>query len=110
MQEPELAQLIRSFMQKRQLNQSDFAKQANVSQSSVSRALYGKPLRQGKAKLRICNYIHQQTIIEGPIEIVEAFQSVWDGSAQHAAAIAKIIKASKGLVPGNRTETEVVEC
>jgi hypothetical protein len=38
-------------------------------------------------------------LVDGKDKVVNAFESIWDGSDEHALAIARIIKASEGLRP-----------
>jgi transcriptional regulator with XRE-family HTH domain len=107
MQEDSLAERLRSFMQERQLSQKSVAEAANISQSTVSRALQGHFERQGRAKSKLFTYMHNELLSEGlsgkgKDKVVRAFESIWDGSEEHAVGIAKIIKASGGLLPPKR--------
>lgn len=83
------------------LSQADIADAAKVSQSTVSRALRGAPARKTKPYRRLCNYIHEQTLADagGPKEAVEALRRVWDGTGDHAAALANLIEVSGRLWP-----------
>lgn len=107
MQEDSLAKDLLTLIQSRRLSQKSIAKAAKVSQASVSRALRGHIERQGRARTKLFNYIHQELQNEvlsgtGKEKVVKAFENIWDGSEEHAAAIAKIIRASGGLLPANR--------
>ena len=107
MQEDSLAERLRSFMRERQLTQKSVAKAAKISQSTVSRALQGHFERQGRARAKLFTYMHNESLNEGlsgkgKDKVVRAFDSIWDGSEEHAVAIAKIIKASGGLLPAKR--------
>lgn len=92
-------------MRKRHLNQWSLAKAANVSQSTVCRALQGKSIRQGSARARLFKYakINELPTIEKSRnirhQILEAFDRVWDHSEEHAVAIARVIDAMAGLRP-----------
>lgn len=107
MQEQTLAQQLQDFMNGRHLSQQVIAKAAKISQSTVSRALKGKFERQGRAKSKLFIYMQKELRVEGlqgkgKEKVANAFESIWDGSEEHAVAIAKIIKASKELRPVKR--------
>ncbi len=106
MQQERLAHALRSLMQEKRLSQQEIAFHANVSQSTVSRALRGGTKRQGRGTARLFTYMQNEIghewALDGKDKVVKAFESVWDGSNEHAAAIAKIIKASEGLGPVER--------
>lgn len=90
-------------MQERHLSQQEMAELAGVSQSTVSRTLKGKIVKNGNGKRLLFNFMQQQLgqeiLLDGKDKVVRAFESVWDGSDEHAVAIAKIIRASNGLFP-----------
>lgn len=107
MQEDSLAKDLLTLIQSRHLSQKSIAKAAKVSQATVSRALRGRIERQGRARARLFIYIRQELQNEdlsgrGKEKVVKAFENIWDGSEEHAAAIAKIIRASGGLLPAKR--------
>jgi len=86
------------------LRQVDIAVAAGVSQPTVSRALKGEFKRPSEQRSMLFSYIQNRmgasTFSDRSKErVVAAFAHVWDGSDAHAAAIAKIISASKGLGP-----------
>jgi transcriptional regulator with XRE-family HTH domain len=108
MQEASLVDQLLSLMQSRHLSQESVAKAAKVSQSTVSRALRGRIERQGRAKAKLFNYIQKELRKEvlsgtGKDKVINAFELIWDGSEEHATAIARIISASAGLLPGERS-------
>lgn len=90
-------------MRRKHLSQGDVAERAHISQATVSRALRGEVERQSDARTRLFNYIQEELkvemISEGKTKVIEAFESIWDGSEAHATAIANIIKACDGLIP-----------
>ena len=94
-------------MTAQQLTQTQVANAAGVSQPTVSRMLRREPQRSGKAYLRLCSYIQQQTRdlshAAGPVVAFEALRIVWDGSERHAAALTELISASQHLWPGLAT-------
>ena len=107
MQEGFLAEGLLTLIHSRHLSQESIAKAAKVSQATVSRALRGRIKRQGRARTRLFIYIRQELQKEGlsgtgKEKVVKAFENIWDGSEEHAAAIAKIIRASGGLLPAKR--------
>lgn len=98
---------LREFMAKRGLNQVQLARQANVSQSTVSRALRRTPKHYGRARHNLFTYAR---ITEPPVgrsdkersgikQVLAAFNRIWDGSDAHAAAVASVIDALEGLRP-----------
>ena len=107
MQDDSFSDELQRFMRDRHLSQTVVAEAAKISQSTVSRALHGKAERAGAAKTRLFTYM-QKVIGEvprgrGTDKVVKAFESVWDGSEEHATAIAKIIHASRELRPIQRS-------
>ncbi|MEQ1921606.1 MAG: helix-turn-helix transcriptional regulator [Pyrinomonadaceae bacterium] len=108
MQDDFLAKSLRELMRERHLSQQEVAKSAGVSQSTVSRALNGNMRRSGKGKKMLFRFMQQELgqeiFLAGKDKVVRAFESVWDGSDEHAAAIAKIISASYGLLPSAHLE------
>jgi len=92
-------QKLRAFMRARGLTQAALAKQARVSQSTVSRALSKSPLKHSDAHRRLCLYaglenaIDKDSTAKGINLVHSAFEKIWDGSDAHAVAVAKIIEA-----------------
>lgn len=96
----ELAEGIRQLMRRDGLRQQDVADQAGVSQSTVSRAVRGRRQRVTKEYVRLCSYIQDQGFgPSAPTKAHVALDETWDGSDQHAEALAVLIKASKELWP-----------
>src|SRR5579862_7868661 len=96
------ADTVRQFMEKAGLSQSQLAKQARVSQPTVSRALSRQPGRSGRARNRLFNFIQKKSSASGGQRqgvVMQAFERIWDGSAVHAEAVAKVIDAMQGLKP-----------
>ncbi len=60
-----------------------------------------EPARQSDAYGKLCTYIHQLPPSEGgvPRAVLEAVWRVWDGTDNHAAALAELIDASGQLWP-----------
>src|SRR5262245_23371721 len=106
MQEKKAAELVKRLLQKNQLTQVQLAKKAGVHQSTVSRVTKKKKVdRQGKAKARLLKYAGNALsgkLATGEDKILTAFKSIWDGSEEHAAAIARVIGATADLRPSKR--------
>lgn len=88
------------------LNQVDIAKAVGVSQSQVSRVLSGRSLRRSKTFEKICIYAFEslgkaqgrnKSSAATNHDLVMALDSVWDGSDQHAKALAVVIHSLGGL-------------
>jgi transcriptional regulator with XRE-family HTH domain len=106
MQEESLREKLSAIMKANNLSQGDVAKAANISQSTISRALTRPLQRQTDARKRLCKYMQQfqgGAAAEGKDKAIEAFETIWNRSEPHARAIAAIIKATVGLLP---TESE----
>jgi transcriptional regulator with XRE-family HTH domain len=100
-------------MYRKRLNQASLARAVGISQSTVSRVLNGTLKRQGAARRKLFDYakINALTQIQesrkGCSQVIKAFERIWDGSEQHAAAVAKIIEALENLRPaGTKTKGE----
>ena len=84
----------------RRLTQSEVATQAGVDQATVSRILARCPRRNGKAFYRLCNYALMPSSRKKRFdprdngEMMEALRDVWDGTDDHAEAIAGLIRAA----------------
>lgn len=86
-----LGQLVRATT----LTQLEIARATGVSQSQISRILAGQPRRLSRNVLRLCMYARTlQTRkrdalpVRGKEKLDRAIDSVWNGSAEHAEAIA----------------------
>jgi predicted transcriptional regulator len=103
------AETVRQFMEKAGLSQSQLAKQARVSQPTVSRALSKEPGRSGRARNKLFIFIHNKSSSNGGQKqgvVMQAFERIWDGSAVHAEAVAKVIDAMQGLKPSETPPKE----
>jgi|ERR1700733_15949254 len=96
---------VRAFMRERGMNQQELAVSAKVSQSTVSRALQRGAQRAGRGRKQLFIYIENEYRKDAatgerlPKAVAGAFYRVWDGSPPHATAIARVIKALRGLRP-----------
>lgn len=101
---------ILQFMEDEDLGQSSLADAANVSQATVSRALGHKPLRRGRAYLRLLSYVRskrRKKPLGGKNRVAKAFERIWDGSDVHAEVIAQIIEDLGGLRPSQELRRRV---
>lgn len=91
---------IRAFLEREGVSQAKLAKMANVSQPTVSRALSLEALRPSPARSRLFTFIQERAIIAPmPDPALRAVKEVWDGSTEHAMALAKLVRASRELWP-----------
>ena len=102
MQDP--ATQLRVFMKKRSLSQSELAKQAGVSQSTVSRSLGRTARRHGEARSALFTYAEivqtdPRPQAAGKQRVLGAFERIWDGTDVHATAVARVIEAIADLRP-----------
>ena len=90
---------LKSILDQRQISQNAIAEAAKVDQATVSRVLSQCPKRAGKAFRRLCKYAEKieaaaiQPNPSGCPELMSALGNVWDGSNEHAEALAAIIRA-----------------
>lgn len=96
----EAGRTLREVMRREGWSQREVAQRANVSQPTVSRMLSGREHR-GPAYRQLSIFIHKRAdSLQMPREALDALQQIWDGSDEHAAALAALISASGGLWPG----------
>lgn len=84
------------------LTQSDLASALSASQSQISRVLSGTAKRRSKLFDGLCKYvfsIHPQEAItvKSSDELTGALSEVWDGTPQHAKALAIVIRSLGAL-------------
>jgi transcriptional regulator with XRE-family HTH domain len=100
-----LGKAISSTMQREGMTQDKVAKEAGVSQSTVSRRARWEPRRRSAAQARLHVAMHHHAIdSERPAEVLDALQEIWDGSAAHAKALASLLRASGELWPDLKPE------
>ena len=74
-----------------------------ASQPQVSRILSGQLSRPSRLFAQICGYVRSMTDGVTPAsvrknnELIEAIAATWDGSAQHATALAAVIRSLGAL-------------
>lgn len=99
--------LISRYMVRARVSQQELAWLAGVSQATVSRALRTSKTYRGRSQKKLVDFIQNQpepvdapgTYWIGAGHIVGAFANVWDGTEEHAIALARIIRACKDLRP-----------
>jgi len=90
------------------LSQEAIAEAVGASQSQVSRVLSGRNRRRSRLFDAVCKYVNSHAAVErGPTSIMEspelvaAIESVWDGTQEHAYALASVIRSLAALHPRN---------
>lgn len=84
------------------LTQAVLAERAGVSQAAVSRLLERPPNSNGRAFKRLCVYAHSKHNERRPMlsssregaALVAALEEVWNGTPEHAQALAAMIRAA----------------
>jgi transcriptional regulator with XRE-family HTH domain len=88
---------LRTFRRKEGLSQAAVAREAGVSQSTVSRRERKPPQRHSDATYKLCSYAEKEVGEGGgpgrKKGVRKAFDEVWNRSDAHARAISKIIEA-----------------
>lgn len=81
------------------ITQSDIALATGHSQAQVSRALSGLTSERSRTYQDVCAYVthrstgkHKDSVVRNR-ELVEALADVWDGTAEHSAALACVIRS-----------------
>jgi predicted transcriptional regulator len=94
---------VREFMRRETMSESDLARFAGVSQSTVSRAIAGTGVRHGAARSKLFRFIHNRNASlppkKGVQRVLTAFERIWDRTEEHADAVARIISALDNLRP-----------
>jgi transcriptional regulator with XRE-family HTH domain len=80
------------------LTQGGIATALGASQSQVSRVLSGLAKRHSKLLDAVCKYVfshpHRESDgTDGNHELMQAISDVWDGTPQHAHALATVIRS-----------------
>ena len=87
------------------VTQDEIADVVGASQPQVSRVLRGVGLRATKLFEEICLYAERfeggvtSDAVRSNKDLVEALRTTWDGSAQHARALAVVIRSLAALRP-----------
>jgi transcriptional regulator with XRE-family HTH domain len=99
MQYSNIGSLVRQFLNLEGISQQELAGRAGISQSTVSRALAGRPETRSVARRKLFNYMQGRATEWMPEAVSVALRRVWDGSDIHAEALARIIEATEDLRP-----------
>lgn len=87
------------------ITQAEVAAVVGASQPQVSRILKGQGLRATKLIEEICFYAERleggvtPDAVRGNDHLIEALAEAWDGSAEHAKALATVIRSLALLRP-----------
>lgn len=89
---------LRHAVDSRLITQSQIANVTGIDQSQVSRILAGQLIRASANVQKLCKFANQLAIfgMHDPRQsgvLMDALSSVWDGSPEHAAAIANVIQS-----------------
>lgn len=95
-------------------SQERIALEAGVSQAAVSRLMMACPDRNGRAFKKLCIYANnlleaRQGTLPLPIEeasLVSAIREVWNGTPEHAQALATMIRAAGAAARISRAEAQ----
>ena len=83
------------------LTQGEIAYALNASQSQVSRVLAGNSKRRSRLFDEVCKYVfsirEQESPPAPPAELTEALGAIWDGTPEHARALALVIRSLGAL-------------
>lgn len=97
--------VLRSVARLRGITQSEIAKAIGVNQSQVSRMLSGDALADTPSAHKLCAWIlrspgrvRASEVLENK-ELIGAVAFAWDGSPQHATALAAVIRSLRVLWP-----------
>lgn len=102
------AQLTAKRARELGLTQAHIAQALQISQSQVSRILSGRARRRSRLFADICKYVHDSGMANSDAalgqaqEIHDALKVVWDGTPEHARALAVVIRSLGALHPSAR--------
>lgn len=95
------ARLAAAQARKHGFTQEQIAFAVGASQSQVSRVLSGRSKRRSKLLDSVCKYVFsiQKASIKGspPAELIEALDTIWDGTPEHAHALTLVIRSLGAL-------------
>ena len=81
------------------VSQAQIAEAISASQSQVSRVLSGNAHRRSRLFIEVCEYVNsiaftdRSDAIAKNEELMSAISSVWNGTPQHAKALALVIRS-----------------
>lgn len=94
------AALARARMKELGISQQDIADALGIEQSKVSRLLSAKFKKPSPCFELLCRHLKVDVPLDtGPLdpELYQAIQEVWDGTREHAAALAAVIRTLRSL-------------
>ena len=95
------AKLAAAQARQRGLTQEHIAQAIGASQSQVSRVLSGRSKRRSKLLDSVCKYVfssgRSSKKSAPPAELTQALRAVWDGTPEHAHALALVIRSLGAL-------------
>lgn len=98
---------LRAAISRLKLTQIHMAIALGVSQGQLSRALNGETKGRSKLLPQLCEYVFSKDVgitderILSEPNLLEAIRLVWDGTPQHARALASVIR-SLGVLRARR--------
>lgn len=97
---------LRAIAKERGITQSVLAKVIGVNQSQVSRMLAAKTLKATPKTHKLCEWVMRSSrptstadVLQNT-ELIGAVAFAWDGSPQHASALALVIRSLRVLERG----------
>jgi predicted transcriptional regulator len=97
------ARLVADKARQLGLSQGRIAEAVGASQSQVSRVLSGTGKRRSRLFLQVCKYVHSQVKPASTVPasknltLSAALDEVWDGTEDHAEALALVIRSLGAL-------------
>jgi transcriptional regulator with XRE-family HTH domain len=97
------ARLVADKVRQLGLSQEHIAQAIGASQSQVSRLLSGTGRRRSRLFQQVCKYVHSQVKPGGMVPAARnpalsaALDEVWDGTEDHAEALALVIRSLGAL-------------
>lgn len=94
---------LRNWAEAVRLTQQEIADQTGLCQSTVQRLLANRPKRYTKALRSICKYAKIDIVSEEKKDItknsylINALNTLWDGTPENANALTEVIKAMSKL-------------
>jgi transcriptional regulator with XRE-family HTH domain len=103
----DLLAALKELIEAEHLSQAELAERAGVSLATVSRALRHAPKRRSAAQAKLVRFMQKRGAIstDAGTPLTDAIRETWDGSHEHAAALARLILATRDLRPPPRKET-----
>ncbi len=98
--------LLRAMVKERGITQSVLAKVIGVNQSQVSRMLAAKTFKSTSKAHKLCEWLLRSSrpISRADVlrntELIGAIAFAWDGTPQHASALAVVIRSLRVLERG----------